>query len=136
MDRKVNLPQIQWRRIGFALGVSVLTMIVLTAIFAALVNGVVIKEEAMGYVAPGIVICSALLGAAMTGGKGGIIQNLLIGLLYWTVLLAINALMYDGQLHGVIPSLALICGGCVAGWLLTAKPKRRASHRQRRPRHR
>lgn len=135
MNRNLNLPQLQWKRMGFAVAVSVLATIVLTALFAALVNAGMVQEDTLVYIAPGIVICASLLGSASAGGRGGLAQNLLVGGLYWVMLLGINALMYDGQLHGILPTLALICGGSIAGWLLMGMPRRSTRYRSRR-RHR
>ena len=125
--------------LSVGVGISMLIMIVVTAICAAIISSETILTGHIQYCASGILLLSALSGA-VTGirkhqGKKLHIA-LLIGLAYMLVLLAANALFFDGQYRGVGVAALAIFSGCILAVLIGEKgnnaPKKKRSKNYRR----
>lgn len=135
-DMKYEWMTIQWKKVLFGVCVSVVVTMVLTGVFAGLVSGQFMEEHLLSYVALGIIMLSSFLGAGIAGGRGQVINQLAIGVLYWVVLLGINAMMFDGNLSGMVPTLIAIFGGCAVALLVLQRGGGASKHKRRRYRRR
>ncbi len=136
MDKKSAWMILQWKPICFGVCVSIIATMVLTGAFAGLVSKQLLEENSLSYIALGIVMVSSFTGAGIAGKGGGGVNQLAVSMLYWVVLLAINAVLYDGNLKGMLPTLAAIIGGGGAAIIILRKGSNYTKHRYRKYRHR
>lgn len=136
MEMKYEWMAIQWKKVCFGGCVSIVVTMALTGAFAGLVSGYVMEEMWLAYAALGIVMLSSFLGAGVAGGRGQILNQFAVGFMYWVMLLAINAILFEGNLSGLMPTLIAIMGGCAAASLVLCKGSRTSKHKKRRYRHR
>lgn len=135
-DMKFEWMTIRWKNVFIGVGISTVVTIALTGAFAGLVSGQVMEERNLAYIALGIVMLSSFFGAGIAGGRGQVLDQLGVGFLYWVVLLAINAILFGGNLDGLWPTLAVIFGGCGAALLVLHRGKRTSKRSRRRYRNR
>lgn len=127
---------LNWKRIGLSLGISVLVTLTLTVAVAAMVDREMMNRSWMNYLAALILVLSAFTGSLTAGGGAERwIGQAVVGAAYWLILLAINALAYEGNLSGAGATALAILGGSGAAMLLGRGGKRR-SHSRRRYRNR
>lgn len=135
-NMKCEWMSIRWKNVFTGLGISAVITIALTGAFAGLVSGQVMEECNLVYAALGIVMLSSFLGAGAAGGRGQAADQFAVGLLYWMVLLTINAILFDGELDGLWPTLVAIIGGCGAALLVLHSGSHTHKHRRRKYRNR
>ena len=131
-----NLRNIRWKRVLFGTAVSTLATMTLAAGFAWLMDREILGVQWMGYAAFAVLLFSTFLGTAVTSEDGGLLEPGLASVLYWVVLVGINAVMYECALSGVLPTLAAIAGGWGSAMLLLnfrrlRRPRRRRKYRSR-----
>lgn len=127
--------------VGLTLGAAVALALTLTLslIGAKLIDMGKIKEQQIGYLAMGILMLSAFLGALVACGairrrKGMVCA--LSALIYYCLLLSITALFFGGQYQGMgVTALVVLCGDALA-LLLTTRQGRGAGQSRRRHGHR
>lgn len=119
--------------------VSLVTMLIGVAICASMILAGTVSEASAGYCAIGILLLSAVAGAAAAIGKREekrLYLCLAAGAIYLLVLLSMTAAFFDGQYQGVAVTAVVIFGGSVLAVLL---PKNRgigAKSRRSKKRHR
>lgn len=120
---------------GLALGtvVSLAVTLISVALLAYLVDHEYIPWENTGY---GIMILVLL--ASFTGAKTAansvkrqrLVVSLLMGFLYFGILLSITALFFGGQYHAVGVTSALVLAGSGAAGILGTREKRGGNRRK------
>ncbi len=123
MNNKKEWIDVQWKKIWLGVGAGIITTIVMTAAFTGLVFGEIMDESHLPYAAAMIVIVSSFVGPGISGGRGAVLNQMLVGFLYWVVLLGINAVLFDGNLSGLLPSLLMIACGTISAILLVRPRK-------------
>ena len=96
--------------------VSLLTMVVCIAIFAALIQSETITVGWCGYCVVGIHLMSIIIGVcvALKGEKGNALWiSLMLALIYYTVLIVMTAIVFGGQYQGITVTAFVILTGCV-----------------------
>lgn len=108
---------------GLATGgaVSIGVTLIMSAIAGWLVYSGRLAEKNIGYCAMAILICSSLLGAAISAKK--VKRRKLIvcgasGLIYYTILLVTTALLFDGEYQGMGTTALVVLCGCGTAALL------------------
>lgn len=107
-------------------GVSVAFTLLLSAVLAKLVSTERMQWEQIGYGIMALLFISSVTGTIVAVNT--IKRQLLIvcasaGALYWISLLAITALFFGGQYHGVLATGATILAGCGTVCLLGLRRK-------------
>ena len=97
------------------------------SIISALMLREILKENAIGYSAMGILLLASYAGSKISSSSG--VQNrwlitLLYALCYAAALLALNAIFYRGGYEGVGATILLIIGGSIAALLTGGKSGR------------
>ncbi len=123
-DLKYEWMDVRWKNIFTGAGISFVITMALTGAFAGLVSSQMLEENVMQYAALGIVMLSSFLGAGIAGGRGKVVNQFAVGIMYWIILLAINATLFDANLSGLWPTLAAILGGCGAALLVLHRGNR------------
>lgn len=118
-----------WKRIGFGAGTGILVLLAVTGATAALLSREILDMGWMGYGAAMALVASAFAGA-MAAGKP--MDSALAVLGEWVVLLALNAILFDGKMEGIGVVLLALGGGCGAALLLKQRGKTRKKYRRRR----
>ena len=96
--------------------VSLLTMVVSIAIFAALIQSETITVGWCGYCAVGIHLMSIIIGVcvALKGEKRNAIWiSLMLAIMYCAVLITMTALVFGGQYCGISATVCVILTGCL-----------------------
>ena len=111
---------------GLALGlcVSLGLTLVITGVLAKLVDTEKLPWEKIGYGIMVMLFLSSILGTKTASAAirhRRLLVSLLTGVLYWTSLLAITALFFGGQYHGLTATASMITGGWVVVCLLELK---------------
>lgn len=135
-NMKCEWMDVRWKNVFVGVGISAVVTMVLTGAFAGLVSGLVMEESNLVYAALGIVMLSSFLGAGVAGGRGQVVDQIAVGIMYWIVLLAINALLFDGNLSGLWPTFAAIVGGCGTALLVLHRGNQSSKRKRRRYRNR
>lgn len=108
----------------FAAGTGLLTMLIMTAGGAWLLEQELIRCENDRYLAAIALVTGAWVGCGVGGrGEGRAKRNLLIGGIQILCLLLINLLRYGGVLSGVLPGSLLIMGISLAAAILRSDKK-------------
>lgn len=108
--------------------VSAAVTFLCAAVGAAVISSGVLSEGAMDYLTIAILLVATLIGAM--SGAGGAKEKrlyvcLLVAVIYFGVLLAMTALIFDGQYDGVIvTAVVLFSGSIVAAMAGKGKGKR------------
>ncbi len=103
------------------------------AMTAALVNGEIFAESAIGYGALIILITAAFLSAKVSYHKVKHRRAMVMGIsgiAYYLCLLAINALFFGGQYAGMGVTAGAILAGSLCALLLGTGERKSRSHRQ------
>lgn len=126
---------------GLAAGVSLglLLTVLLSAVLAKLADMELVREEQLGY---GIVILLLLSSSTASAFSYARIRRrklpvfVLSGLIYLLSLLALTALFFGGQFHGVGATALVVMGGSMAAFFLFGHGKRKkgAAYQRRRNR--
>ena len=99
-------------------GVSLGLTVALAALVAKLVDGGTLGEGSIGYCAMGILLLSALAGAAVAVGRikrQRMLVCSLSGAVYYGLLLAMTAMFFGGQYKGMgVTALMVLCGCALA----------------------
>lgn len=96
--------------------VSLVVTLIGAVICAGLISAEVIQAGSTGYCAMAILLISAMAGATAAGRKGKqkrLYSGLLAGAVYFAMLLAMNALLFDGQYGGVGVTALIVLSGSV-----------------------
>ena len=118
-------------------GISIALTVLLAGILAKLVSAEKLEWEQIGY---GIMVLLFVSSATGTIAAVRAIKRqrlavcLLSGGIYWLTLLAITALFFGGQYHGVVATGATILAGCGTVCLVGLRQKRVGEHKQSRRR--
>ena len=128
---------------GSALVVGVAVSLVVTllgaAICAGLISEEVIEAGSTGYCAMVILLISAISGTVAAGHKGKqkrLYSGLLNGTIYFAMLLAMNALLFDGQYGGVGVTALIVLSGSVLPVMIGLSGRNGAKPRRSKMRHR
>lgn len=133
MDRKWM--KVEWKRVLFGGAVSVVLMLALTGLGAWMVSKEWVDIRGMNYLSAGILLVSAAIGAAAGKGENPL-NGLLSGVVFWFVLLVLNAVLFDGAMPGLFAVLAAIIGGTAGAMLVCVRPKGGRHGRRHKYRHR
>lgn len=118
-------------------GISIALTVLLAGILAKLVSAEKLEWEQIGY---GIMVLLFVSSATGTIAAVRAIKRqrlavcLLSGGIYWLTLLAITALFFGGQYHGVVATGATILAGCGTVCLVGLRQKRGGEHKHSRRR--
>lgn len=126
-----SIGEVNWKRILLGSGGSFVMTLVLVGAFAGLMNQETLGVEWMNYAAVVILVTSGFLGAAAVTAGGSILETVLAAVLYWVVLLGINALLYQCVLSGIWVTLLAIIGGWGSAILVLGLRSRRPGRRRR-----
>lgn len=105
------------------------------AVLAKLIDGELVKQTAIVYTVPGILMAASFLGAQITCGRIGrnyLMCCLLSGFAYALSLLGITALFFDGAYHAVGATLPAALSGSVLRLLLAGRGERKKKRRKMR----
>lgn len=126
--RKVSMPA----GIGIGVGVSIIVSVLASAILAWLVSSEKIGEEALGTGSIIALILSATAGSLAANlciGEKKLIVTGLTAATYFVILLAITALIFDGQYQNIgVTAISIFAGGMIAfvpGIILSASGGKR-----------
>lgn len=114
-----------WKRLGLGIGISVLSMLTMTAAAAGAINRELIGVEWINYLAALILLASSFVGVMSLGGSKSWLNSLLVGTGLWLILMMINILAYECNLQGAWAVGLAIAGGGGAGALLKRPQKPR-----------
>lgn len=127
-----NFGELDWRRLGLSLGISVLGMLALTALCAWLMDRETVSRDWENYLAALILLLSGFAGALTARSREDRWKGpLVVAGGFWLVLLTINALLFGGDLSGAGATALAILGGSGAGMLLGGGGKRRSGSRRK-----
>lgn len=134
VNRKVTGTAVSIPR-GLLIGntISIALTVLLAGILAKLVSAEKLGWEQIGY---GIMVLLFVSSATGTIAAVKAIKRqrlavcLLVGVIYWLTLMAITALFFGGQYHGVAATGATILAGCGTVCLLGIRQKRGAEHKR------
>ena len=130
--RREHLACEPWKRMILGVGVSVVCVLTMTAAGAALMDREMVSMEWMNYLAALALVVSSLIGGITAAAdERRWMGPLAAGAGLWLFLLAVNALGYDGDLSGALPTALAIAGGSGAAILLSGGGKSRPKHRRR-----
>lgn len=129
-----NWMKADWKRGLFGAAVGIVMMLALTGCGAWLLSAGILDVAWMNYLAAGILLVSAFVG--VTAGGSDTVNGLISAGVFWTVLLAINAVMFDCALPGIWAVLAAVLGGGGAGMLVRIAPRGKRHRRRGKYRHR
>ena len=126
------------RDVQIGIVVSLAVMLMSAGICAAMVSSGMIAVCNERYCAAWILLISSVTGSSIIRGKGNAlfdIRRLIMGVGYFGILIAINAVMFDGQYEGVIVSVIVVLTGCFLP-LLTGNTgrKKKKTHRSKKRR--
>lgn len=119
--------------------VSMIVMLIGISVCASLISAETISAGSADYCVIGILLLSALAGAATAIGKRGqkrLYMGLAVGAVYLLVLLALTALFFDGQYQGVLVTAIAILGGATLAALLPGKQEMKGKSRRSKKRRR
>lgn len=134
---KIRMPAVAWRRVVIGTGVSTVMMLALSGCFAGLISGELVELSWVNYAAVLILIVASFLGAAAALGlSGGIGDGMMAGAGFLLVLFAINAVLFECELGGLLPALLAVAGGCGAAVLLLGGQGRKPRRHRRKYAHR
>jgi len=108
---------------GMAIAVSVSMMVTLGAALAiaySLDFGKITWEQA-GYWIMGMLFASSYIGAKCAFWvikRQRIMISMMVGLIYWGMLLCITALFFGGNFGAVLETAGIICAGCTSSALI------------------
>ncbi len=114
------------------LAVNILITLAAAAILAKLINDGIMPWENVGYAILVVFVLSSFIGAYISCQRikrQKLIVSLLSGLIYWVVLLGLNALIYSGKYEAVAVTAGIILAGSLGAFILTV-PK--SSHPKQR----
>lgn len=121
--------------VGLMIGgmTSVSVTLVCSAIAAKLVDGEILAENKIGYAVMGILILSAWAGGLAAWNKirsRRLVMCLASGAIYFSVLLGINALFFQGMYSGAGETALLIFCGSMLGVLPGFREKRSGNRKK------
>lgn len=112
------------------IGIGMLTLLTLTALFAWLIGQEIIMLDWMNYLAALILIAASFIGGMI--GKSGTDRGtgaLIAGAVIWLLLLGVNAAVYDCNAGGAPETALIILGGSGTAVLTGNKRSRRGIRR-------
>lgn len=125
--------------VAMGVGVCMVIMLIGITISAALIVSNRISVASQEYCIMIIALISSFLGAAtaLKGAEGiKLILSSLIAMVYFLILLAITAVLFEGQYQGIgVTALLILCGTTVGSFLGT-KDKKRVISRKSKMKHR
>ncbi len=136
MKKGSGLPQLHWRRIGLGTALGMLTTLVLTGSFAALMQQELLQVEWSQTLAVLVLLLSGFASGTSSLRGGTILETGLAATGYFLLLLAIHAGLFEGSPSGVAVTLLAILGGWGCSVLLVNLGSSRRSHRRRKRRSR
>ena len=119
--------------IGIGCAISMALTALGAGLTAKLISMEVLRENAIGYGAMIIVLLASIGGAgiAVNKVKKRMLQVVvLVGILYYGMLLAMTALFFGGQYQGMGVTALLILAGCGVVVLIAGKEKKTKSYRK------
>ena len=124
---------------GRALVASMAITLLGIGICAWLISAETIKPAAGEYCIIAILLLASFAGAKLAIAKNGenrLATGILAGTTYYATLLAVTALLFDGQYHGVGYTALIVFSGTVAAVITGKRGQNRTSTRKSRIRHR
>ena len=104
------------RNIACGIMVSLITMVICIAIFAALIQSEAITEGARGYCSVGIHLTSIIIGSCVAlkrEKRNAIWISFMLAIMYCAVLITMTALVFGGQYCGISATVCVILTGCL-----------------------
>lgn len=128
--------RIYWKQTLSGAVVGIAVLLALTGCAAGLISMEVISIDLLNYIAAVVLVVSGFAGGMVAAGRGTVMNGILMVLLMWVFLLAVNAVMFDCSISGAWAGLAAVMGGAGCSVLLGIVPGRRKSSRRRKYRRR
>ena len=113
--------------VGIGCGISMILTILGAAVVAKLISAEILKETAVGYGAMMIILTATICGGAVAVNKvkKRILQvSILVGGVYFVLLMAMTALFFGGQYQGMGVTALLILGGSGVVILMAGRKKK------------
>lgn len=126
MERSYGAAKGQWKRVVLGIGVGFLTMLVMTAASAWLIENEVIGRAHMGLLSVTALVLGGFLGAMCSGrGEGRFIRSASVAAGLIMVLLLVNLALFGGSWAGVLPGAAAVLGSAAAAALIRGEKRGR-----------
>ena len=123
--------------IGIGCGISLMLTLLGAGVIAKLISAEILQETSIGYSAMMILLISSAAGAAVAIRKvqKRMLQvSLLVGVIYYGMLLASTAIFFGGHYQGMGVTGLLVVAGCAAVILMENRDKKRIRFRKGRRR--
>lgn len=114
--------RLDWKRVGLGVAVGFLTMLILTALCAWMLEREMVGLEWVNYLAVLILLLGSFVAAKTVGGSGGRwLHSAVVAAGLWIVMLSVNALLFGSNPGGAGETALAIMGGCGGAALLSGK---------------
>ena len=126
MNKKQNLNMNEnrnVRRMIAGISGSLLTTLIVTAMFAGMISKELIPEEKIGYSAIVVVLVSVIIGVsiAISKSENRILPLVCVGLSYLVVLMTLTGIFFSADYQRVGITILIVIFGCISATILSKK---------------
>ncbi len=137
MKGQPQIGQSMIKGIGIGVAASMILTLLGAGVLTWLLLGGMMQESAMGYGVAAVLLVSSVIGGSIAvriHGSQLLLTGALTAVAYGLCLLAVTALVFDGEYEGIPVTLPVLLSGGVAAALLGGRQKRSPLARRRKRR--